>query len=270
MLCEYLSISQHRTRTLASPGVSTTFPTTLSSIPSKYGQPSASERGGGARYTTRIRQQKDLLQVEDHDRICESLSIAPRANLLTVWTPDLPPLLTRSHGQRSLPLRVRCTDHRSMQRWCARTSVRAIIKLYRLRESQKSVVFYGLESILDLRRYTDCSMNYFSSMVTILIVLSMRSPVYATALEAEDEGSPQYLYMERLRKVTRTMPGNMDITGEDSAQTPGTLLATSFKDSSKYLTRATISGCIKRRYYTYILWPKYYPLLQTGTPVRLA
>ena len=51
------------------------------------------------------------------------------------------------------------------------------------------------------------------------------------------EGSPQYIYMERLRK-NRTMADGADPTGED-VKTTGTLLATSFKDTCKYYVVAT-------------------------------
>ena len=51
--------------------------------------------------------------------------------------------------------------------------------------------------------------------------------------DAQKEGSPIYIYMERLRKVTRTTLESVDLTGEAS-QTPGTLLATSVKDTCKW------------------------------------
>lgn len=57
---------------------------------------------------------------------------------------------------------------------------------------------------------------------------------------AREEGSPQFIYMELLRQHTHdmgvigtTMEGTDDGGSELNSQAPGTLLATSFKDTSK-------------------------------------
>lgn len=55
-----------------------------------------------------------------------------------------------------------------------------------------------------------------------------------------DEGSPQFIYMERLRLLTpgmgvsgTTIDGASGGGNELNSQAPGTLLATSFKDTSE-------------------------------------
>lgn len=82
-------------------------------------------------------------------------------------------------------------------------------------------------------------MNYCVGLLVVLLALSQVLCKVAAGNglpePGEDlgkEGAPIYIYMERLRKVTRTTPETVDTTGEDS-QTPGTLLATSFKDTCK-------------------------------------
>ena len=79
-------------------------------------------------------------------------------------------------------------------------------------------------------------MNYWSLLTALLFALSLRSLAGAE----KDENSPLYMYMERLRNVTRNMGGvetnleNAETTSKGSSQTPGTLLATSFKDTCKF------------------------------------
>lgn len=78
-------------------------------------------------------------------------------------------------------------------------------------------------------------MTCWLSIFVGLFALCVRS--YAAAVV--NEQSPQFLYMELLRNtenltaLAENVTETMEIAGENSAQTPGKLLATSFKDISK-------------------------------------
>lgn len=78
-------------------------------------------------------------------------------------------------------------------------------------------------------------MGCWLSIFVGLFVLCLRS--YATTVV--NERSPQFLYMELLRNtenlttLAESVTETMEIAGENSAQTPGKLLATSLKDISK-------------------------------------
>jgi hypothetical protein len=73
------------------------------------------------------------------------------------------------------------------------------------------------------------TMSCCSSIYALIFLVAISHLVAAT----DQESSPQYLYMEHLRKLTRTMPESMDNAGDDDSQIPGTLLATSIKDTCK-------------------------------------
>ena len=83
-------------------------------------------------------------------------------------------------------------------------------------------------------------MNNWPSLVALLVTLFL--PSLAEASETE-KTSPQYIYMERLREVTHDMGfvgttrENRETSSEGSTQNPGTLLATSFKDTCKFLCK---------------------------------
>lgn len=74
-------------------------------------------------------------------------------------------------------------------------------------------------------------MSYCIPIVVGLFILCLRS--HATVVE--NERSPQYLYMEKLRNTTKNLTES-EVAGENSAKAPGKLLATSFKDISKSST----------------------------------
>ena len=81
-------------------------------------------------------------------------------------------------------------------------------------------------------------MNYCIVLAAILAFSQVLNEVTAGNGLPQGNGdpakdSPQYIYMERLRKVARTMTESVETTGDD-AHTPGTLLATSFKDTCKH------------------------------------
>ena len=78
-------------------------------------------------------------------------------------------------------------------------------------------------------------MNNYSLVAVLLLALSQELRIAAAGDVGEEEGSPQYIYMERLRKLTRTSPDQLEggAAAED-AKNPGTLLASSFKDTCKY------------------------------------
>lgn len=66
----------------------------------------------------------------------------------------------------------------------------------------------------------------------VFVVLALTHQLHTILAEGYQHGSAQYLYMERLRKNTPTFEEN-EPTGEDN-EIPGTLLATSLKDTCKY------------------------------------
>ena len=117
-------------------------------------------------------------------------------------------------------------------------------------------------------------MNYCVEFAVVVLAFSLIvSAENGQPEPGEDlrkEGSPIYIYMDRLRKVTRTSQ-SIDSTGEDS-QTPGTLLATSFKNTCKWHDKLTFYSCSQ------LLLAKcsatsyngYRYFLQTLTVVRLA
>ena len=80
-------------------------------------------------------------------------------------------------------------------------------------------------------------MSRYVGLAFVLLSLSqVFCKVAASEPQSEEdptkESSPQFMYMERLRKVTRTLTDGVDTNAEDT-QTPGTLLATSLKDTCK-------------------------------------
>ena len=80
-----------------------------------------------------------------------------------------------------------------------------------------------------LAREKSAKMSYFLTVVVVLLALSQQ--LHAIAAEGYRHDSAQYLYMERLRQATRSIA---DDDGENGAVNPGTLLATSFKDTCKH------------------------------------
>lgn len=83
----------------------------------------------------------------------------------------------------------------------------------------------------NIARITEQRMSYYLPVVVILLALWQQ--LQAVSPEGYRHDSGQYLYMERLRRATRTIAENDD-AGEISVN-PGTLLATSFKDTSKFI-----------------------------------
>ena len=71
-------------------------------------------------------------------------------------------------------------------------------------------------------------MKYFSGIVVLAISLHLSAA-------DKNNSSPQYIYMDRLRQVTKPLMPELtaDTAGED-AKTPGILLATSIKDTCKF------------------------------------
>ena len=77
---------------------------------------------------------------------------------------------------------------------------------------------------------------FFEALLSLFVLQSHALAKGAAATECE-EGSPQFLYMERLRKLIQDKPvtglGTDRNSDEPNIQVPGTLLATSFKNSGK-------------------------------------
>ena len=77
-------------------------------------------------------------------------------------------------------------------------------------------------------------MKNYCTVAVVLLTLSQSLHLIAAEGSGSEEGSPQYMYMERLRKLTRTSSADKTGIATEDAQTPGTLLASSFKDTCKY------------------------------------